>query len=274
LPDFVREPSPEVPEIPEDLTISKPNLVQGGGKVTFLPGFVYYKPHNYRLYFDFSKEGFSLLKPRLTKVQDKPQVKIINRTEYFIDGFEGCSFKVRKRTVEVINKRNPGRLFKLVLGDIDLMRQQARDILDFLSAEGVGALKLFLEAFGGSSSLQFYKRKAEHKFFGEAGINRIPLKMVFQNEIVKHVYKEKELEFFSEDQALNYFSNRAFEEVAPQVAQEIKSLKDSVAGLVSLRSAGFPCVPPDSAPWAVWSDYFFKNRERLGLDYSRVRWLT
>lgn len=100
---------------------------------------------------------------------------------------------------------------------------------------------------------------------GESFLDSIPKDQVIEDTTFKKVYKD-EVEFKNPFFLKNYINSRVTETLG-DYEPRIKALE------IAQENKGGQ-VPPFNAPWLVWADYFFNNREALGLDYSRVRWLT
>lgn len=100
---------------------------------------------------------------------------------------------------------------------------------------------------------------------GEAFLDSIPKDQVIEDTTFKKVYKD-EVEFKNPFFLKNYINSR--------VTETLGAYEPRIRALEIAQENKGGQVPPDNASWIVWSDYFFNNREALGLDYSRVRWLT
>jgi hypothetical protein len=96
----------------------------------------------------------------------------------------------------------------------------------------------------------------------EEFIKHIPESLIIHDTFFKKVYGD-ELEFKSPIYLKNYISNRAIESVVPEIVNELEQIK--------LRLPEPINVPDKDAGWSVWRKYFYDNRERLGLDYRKVR---
>ena len=181
----------------------------------------YYKPHNYRLYFDFNKESFN---PETVLKQPSFPVehKIINSTEHSYTS-DHYRITVKKKQVEIINKNI--RWFRIELGNVNLIKRQIKEIIKIKDDECIAQLKLFITIYGGVSKYMILNRRSEDKIKAEDVIDLLPVKQVFHNDVVKKVYNENNVEFSDPVFASNYLRNRAIEDIAPQIDDRLKSIE-------------------------------------------------
>lgn len=183
----------------------------------------YYIPHNYRRYFFFDKTGFCL-EPYLKGMVDCDH-KMVNHGKEHSFRIFGCRITIRKSMVEVINQIDSNKAYPIELYPIDKIMNQFVDIIVRKDQECISALKRFIGVFGGSSDLKIASSRSEDKVFYERAIDALPLKMKFHNEVVKKVYDEKNIEFSNPVFASNYFTNRGVENIAPEIANELKGIR-------------------------------------------------
>lgn len=189
---------------------------------------VFFKPHNYRVYYDFDKSGFN---PDFIKPGSVGSVgvgyKLINHGKEFSFGsFMGCRVVVKKQTIEVNNRIGIEQLHVIdLLSDV---QEQFEKIIVEKDAQCLRVLRAFIERFGGSSDERVVNVHSENKIVGEDAVNRIPLKMKFHTGSVKKVYNESNVEFSSPAEAANYLENRALERFSPLIAGELESLREEL----------------------------------------------
>lgn len=181
-----------------------------------------YQPHNFRRYYDFSKTNFN---PETAPKSAVTEHKILNRTEHTFNPFLNCRITVKKNQVEVINKIEPKRWYKIELDNIDYIKQQIKDIIIKKENECYNVLQQFIAHYGGFSTFKILNRKSEDKVEHEDIIDLLPLKQKFHNPPVKKVYNEKNIEFNDPVFASNYLRTRAIEDRADTITDELNELK-------------------------------------------------
>lgn len=197
--------------------------VSGGGvgsQVSF------YNPHNSRYYFNFDRSNLSLR--GLGGLVLKP---VNHGRELVIDDFFGCRVVVKKRMVEVTNKVDKERVFK-VHGSLEMRRELVVDACVVLEREAVFALRKFVELFGGVSDFVPVKVWiADNKILHDGLVDAIPHEVTFRNEVAKKVYKSepKNVEFSSPVFASNFFRNSGLHDFAPLIAEGLDRLYDDVS---------------------------------------------
>lgn len=201
------------------------------------PKYILYNPHNYRLYFKFSKEKYNATKPRYKPKKGGLVVttpSVINSKEFLYKDFLNKStIRVKSKSIEIINKLNPEKWFK-----IDITQNGKAQLINIIKAkdrETKQILKEFIEMFGGSSDYKILNRHSDNKVKHEKIIDRIGIKATFQNEIVKKVYKENNIEFSDPSFVCNYITNQAIKEHSPEIAKEINKLATLIDPLKALK---------------------------------------
>jgi len=195
------------------------NHVSVGGSVSFKSEFSYYNPHNARFYFEYIK----------TDPLTDPRFKTINKSEKSID-FLGCRFVVKKKFIEVTNKVNKDRRFKIE-GSLEQRKNLCAEAVATLEKEVIASLKSFVREFGGKCDFVCVKMWIpDNKILHDNIVDRIPLETTFRNEVVKKVYNDspKNVEFSSPALASNYFRNSGLNDFAPQIASELESLRKEI----------------------------------------------
>lgn len=186
-----------------------------GGRVGL--GYSCYVPHNARFYFNFDRWNF---KPSFNF---KP---INSGSEFLVESFEGCSFRIKKNMVEVVNKVDSHRVFQ-IYGSSDDRMHQVKDAIDTLRLECINAFKLLISRFGGASDFIVIKEWIpDNKVTNERIIDSVPKDMTFRNDIVKKVYSDSDVEFSDPIYTANYFRNVGLFDFAPEIADQLKSIQD------------------------------------------------
>lgn len=198
-------------------------------------GICFYNPHNYRLYFDFLKSGFT---PTIRTLTDPLGSVYLYRSlnhgkEHFYDGFMGCKITVKKNSILLMPKEKREYI-------IDLNKPINPQIVEAVKEKDsllVNALKGFIKAHGGSSKFNIVKRwVGENKIIGEEFIQKIDPNILFRNPVVKKVYHESNVEFADPVYVVNYLQNRALENVAPDINQALQTVLINQDPLKYLKS--------------------------------------
>lgn len=189
-----------------------------------------YNPHNYRLYFNFTKEKY---KPKEGMVRGMVGVwfgKLKNYGKEFTVVGYGVRITVKKTQVEVINKLSEQQWF--VINRTNAKKEQHR-LLSKIDQKCITSLKKFIKVYGGKSDFAILKRegrpylnlfnKCDNKIKNEPYIDKLPSKMTFETEIVKKVYKHPgEVEFKQPIYAAQHLENSALNDFAPEITEELK----------------------------------------------------
>lgn len=216
---------------------AKKNLLLGGGGRSRAQGLALYSPHNYRLYFDFSKENFNpdaLKNPTSQGLGDVTHKSLNSGHEHQYCGFMGCRVRVKKSQIEIQNMIEHKRTY--LIESAEKAETQIIDILKKKDHECIEALRQFIQVFGGSSDFRILKRHSEDKVYGTDSINAIPVKEKFHNKIVKKVYNERNVEYSDPVFAVNHLVNTGVIEVVPSICQSIDTLAFNINPLRTLKS--------------------------------------
>lgn len=188
-----------------------------------------YQPHNYRLYFDFSKSSFA--PPNLSKTDPLGSVvttsfeyKLKNSSEHYFKNFMDCNITVKKTQIELINKIEHKRWYVIKHGESSEYTAQVRSIIEKKDKECLKVLKAFIKEFGGVSNFKILNRKSEDKVQLEDSIDKVGVKNHFHSGTCKKVYNSANIEFNDPVFAVNYFENRAIEKITPEVLSELNKL--------------------------------------------------
>jgi len=186
-----------------------------------------YNPHNYRLYFKFTKEKYNP-KEGMVGVWFG---KLKNYGKEFTALGEGIRVTVKKVQVEVINKLSEEEWFYI---NRIKAKEEIAAILNKIDNKCITSLKKFIEIYGGKCDFNIIKSegrpnlnlftKSDNKVMKEPFIDTLPLDMTFDTKIVKKVYKKPNVEFKEPIYAATYLENSALNEFAPEIAASIDNL--------------------------------------------------
>lgn len=176
-----------------------------------------YNPHNYRLYFDFSKENF--------KPTNRPPYpgwsypKVVNSTEY--NSKKGkFNIRVKRTQIEIAFPVKDWHKINLT----EPVTPQFITIIHEYDKICKGIVEDFIKNFGGKSNYHILKRRSEDKIQGENMINSIPLESIFYNRVGKKVYHQKTFEFNGPVLASNYLETAALLRLAPEIVNTISAI--------------------------------------------------
>jgi hypothetical protein len=185
--------------------------------------YCFWQPHNYRLYIDFDKTTLKLPSDNETALLTTVY-RLVNSTEICFDSFQGCRIVVKQHQVEITNLINP-RWYKIQLAPETTIEPQFQEIIQQKDKECLDTLKAFIAIYGGSSEFHILNARSEDKIMAEEKIDELPDKMTFHSDRVKKVYNEKNVEFSTPAGACNYIRTRAIEKVAPELAEQLRSIR-------------------------------------------------
>jgi len=188
-----------------------------------------YNPHNYRLYFKFTKEKYNP-KEGMVRVWSG---KFKNYGKEFTALGEGVRVTVKKTQVEVINKLSEQQWFLI---NRENAKKEEGSLLSKIDSKCIDSLKKFIKVYGGKSDFVILKRegrpslnlftKCDNKVKNEPFIDTLPSEMTFETDVVKKVYKHPgEVEFKTPIYSAQYLENSALNEFAPEIVNELKDMK-------------------------------------------------
>jgi len=196
-----------------------------------------YNPHNYRLYFKFTKKKYHP-KEGMVGVWFG---KFKNYGKEFTALGEGIRVTVKKVQVEVINKLSEEEWFYI---NRIKAKEEIAAILNKIDNKCISSLKKFIEIYGGKSDLKVIKTEnrpnlnlftpSDNKVMQEPFIDTLPLNMAFDTKIVKKVYKKRNVEYKEPIYAATYLENSALNEFAPEITNSINNLGSQL--IPSIRS--------------------------------------
>ena len=222
------------------------NHVSVGGVGSENYQYAYYNPHNARFYFNYIKtEGSGG-----GRLED---LRIINKSEFCHENFLGCRIVVKKNKLEITNKINKDRRFK-ISGSAEDRYKQTVEAVAVLECEVIATLKEFIKVYPVDSDCVCVKAWIpDNKILHDKIIDSIPQEVTFRNDVVKKVYNTKpsNVEVSSPVQASNTFRNLALYDYAPMIAEELENLRSEIMKGVPLVNPlenvklGIVCFPDD-----------------------------
>lgn len=180
-----------------------------------------YNPHNYRLYFSFTKENYTP-KEGMVGVWFG---KLKNYGKEFTAVGEGIRVIIHKTKAEIINKLSDQEWFYI---NRTKAKEEIQALLNKVDHKCIESFKKFIEVYGGKSDFVILKRegrpdlnlftKSDNKVMKEPFIDSLPLEMTFETPIVKKNYKEHSVEFKTPMGAANFLENSALHEFSPEIS--------------------------------------------------------
>lgn len=196
-----------------------------------------YNPHNYRLYFNFTKTNFN---PSEGMVGVWFCKKVNSGKEFSAVG-EGVRITIRKIKAEVIHKYSEDEWFAINKTN---SREEISAILNKIDEKNILALKKFVEVFGGETDYKIVSatgrpfinllNQGDHKIMHENFIDSLPLKMHFETPHTKKVYNHPDAEFSEAISAANFLEHSALNECNPELNKRICSIEKSMQVLDAL----------------------------------------
>lgn len=185
----------------------------------------FWRPNNYRLQFNFKIETFK----RNTTLKSGVQISNFG-TKYTYHNFYNTTVILdipkRKKSPKITLIYKPSKRFYYEIKCSNLAEIDKKINEKVLNIEQslMEALKLFISNYGGSVDMRTKKWvRFEDDIHGEDYIDNIPRDMVITDTYFKKVY-QKGLEFKNPAYVKAYISNRAIEEIAPEIAAAINGL--------------------------------------------------
>lgn len=187
-----------------------------GGRVGV--GYSCYIPHNARFYFNFDKFSFN---PSF-------EFKNINSgAELILESFMGCSFRIKRSSVEVVNKVDSKRVFRIE-GSASERKVQVDNAIGTLRFEVIKALKCLIGKYGGVTDFVPFKSWIpDNKITNDRIIDSVPRDVTWRDDVSKKVYVDSNVEFADPLFAANYFRNVGLNDFVPEIVNELKGLRDN-----------------------------------------------
>lgn len=199
-----------------------------------------YNPHNYRLYFNFTKEKYTP-KEGMVGVWFG---KFKNYGKEFTVIGEGIRVTIKKTKAEIINKLSEEEWFSVNKAKA---KEEVLAIINKIDEKCIRSFKKFMEVYGGSSDLIILNRedkvklilntKCDNKVMKEKFIDNIPLNTRFETSIVKKVYKKPNVEFKEPIYAAQYLENSALNDFSPEISRYLKVILQTVKGTIEANAS-------------------------------------
>jgi hypothetical protein len=193
-----------------------------------------YNPHNYRLYFKFTKNGYKPMGGMVGVWFGK--FKNYN-SEFSVLG-DGVRIIIKKNQAEVINKLTEEQWYSI---NKSKAKEEISAILNNIDEKCKNSLKNFITTFGGETDYIILKTenrpklnmfiKSDNKVMQETYIDSLPLDMQFETDIVKKVYKQKNIEFKEPIYAARYLENAALQDFSPQITDALKEVTNALKNI-------------------------------------------
>ena len=213
-------------EVPKETT--KNHVLVGGVGLDY--SYSVYNPHNARFYFNFDR---SSIKPMGGGVGLVPS----NGSELKLDDFMSCRVVIKKTMIEITNKINKDRCFKISGSEVEI-DNQIKDAVATLEREAIGVLRAFVDLYGGKSDFVCCKVWIpDNKILHDRIIDSIPDEVTFRNDVIKKVYNElpKNVEVSTPTGASKLLRNHALFEFSPMIANELADLKSKIEPVVIVK---------------------------------------
>jgi hypothetical protein len=205
------------------------NQVQVGSRTHDQPFFVFIQPHNYRGWYDFNKDNY---KPRthLKKLKRWGMVrhKQINYGKEDFFQFEDFNIKVKKHSIELLNKVNSKRWFSI---DPFRAEEQVTGFMESMENLNQEILKGFISIVGGSSDYKLLKHIDETKITNSAIIDKIDPKLTYHTKTHKKVYSLPQIEVYNMVDAIRLIDNSIFFHHNQDIAQPLRVLAKGIMNL-------------------------------------------
>lgn len=204
-----------------------------------------YNPHNYRLYFSFTKTNFNPQKGMVGVWSGK----FINYNKNFTALGEGVRVTIRKTKAELIHKFTEQEWFFINKAKA---KEEISALLNKIDEKCKVGFKKFIETYGGYSDFEIVGKsgrpfinlfnESDNKVMKEKFIDSLPLNLKFETPIVKKVYNEPNVEFKRAIEAANYLENSALNEFSPVITQELNLLRLEMTGLKEISIANTKAI--------------------------------
>ncbi len=176
------------------------------------------QPHNYRLYFDFTKEKYNPTEPY--------SLKNYNSEHHYL--YPTHRIVIRKRTIEVQYLAHQKQWRRIIADSEEGIDKRMDEIVQEIEDKCFTYLKQFVSMNGGKTEFKLLrKRKQEWGIHGDEYLDNIPDEMIITDTVFKKVYRDK-VEMHGPNEVKNWISNRALEKFSPQISDSINSLAKKI----------------------------------------------
>lgn len=201
----------------------KPNTMIGVTPISF-----FWRPNNYRLQFNFKTKTFK----RNTTLKSGVQISNYG-TKYVLKNFNETTIMLdipkrnNRAKLTIIYKPIKRFYYEIKCRDLKAIDTRINEKVREIEDKLIYALNGFILRFGGTVNINSKKWvRFEDDIHGEDFIDNIPRDQIINDTYFKKVY-QKGLEFKNPAYIKSYISNRAVEEIAPEIAAAINELGSS-----------------------------------------------
>ena len=196
--------------------------VQNPSPIKFL-----WQPHNYRLYFNFTKKNFKVVTPSIYKYPAFSYKSTNYGSEHHFNNFMSCRIIIKKNMAEVINKSHHKQWRLITANSIKEIDTRIKEVISKLNNQGINALKGIIRLCGGISDCKILKVRGEHGIHGIDYLDRIPEEMIIHDTIFKKQYKKKP-EFYDIVHIKNVVTNNAINDIAPDISNSLNNINNTI----------------------------------------------
>jgi hypothetical protein len=185
------------------------------------------RPNNYSI-----KMPISTLQSLPLLPMEYKEKKMRGWTGYIIKDYNGCTVEINKKQI----------IFYLVKKEERLVPYpDTKETMKKIENDMVLKLLIVARQFKKETKLDFdidkwIMHRKEMGLKGDINLDNIPSDFNIHTDLFKKVY-EKETEFFDESSVTNYITNRALEDLSPEVVKEIIDLKKIMCSSLSTLQA-------------------------------------
>jgi len=210
------------------------------------------QPHDCRLYFDFSKEGFHPKKPpepTIRKIgggllyfnKDYTYKPANYGKEHHYFDFMGCTIMVKKEQIQLninIHKKQWRMIEAFSIDDID---ERIKEVLDNLNQHGIQTLKTFINLHGGASDFEIKRAsRCEVGIHGHDYLDNMPEKLIIRDTYFKKLYREK-IEIYEDmykpAKIKNTMTNLIIKDLAPEIAKELGGINSTLLETLKIHKS-------------------------------------
>ena len=238
---ILNEKSKPPQEISKDtMCVSKSSVDKRENPIIF-----YWRPNNYRLQIPFNKENIDLgiNKENLTLLREKRKgsvvttkkgkIKVSNFGSKLNCRIDGLSIMIDKRFATITyslrsatqKNKSEKATYKIEARNLNEIHKRIDERVKEIKEICINAIKKFIKLYGGKADIDSAKfTRHEDSVHAE---DWIPDEAIIYDTHFKKVYP-REVEFKNPTFVKNFYSNRVIEEIAPEIAKEIKDNNNSI----------------------------------------------
>lgn len=207
-----------IDDVPKETSKNPMSVGQGRSKE---PNYIFWKPHNYRLYFKFNKTNLYITTHPQTDLLGVGSHQAKNHDSEHEFRFKDFRFVVKKQSIMVQTLRVDA--YKIPLTSKG--KQQLFDICYKIDKEIIYVLRNFIKTFGGQTNFEVINAHSENKSYGHKLIDMIGIKTKFHSGIIKKVYNENNIETGDPYFTANLVSNMALYDVMPELDHRLNNIE-------------------------------------------------